>query len=101
VVPRFDFARKPARKHLFLAILRPGIAAQKAFPASKIYSSGSTKVAIKAPLVELSVLRRLGQPGFAGQDLERVLAPTYQSVSKSALRMAHREEGCETPDDAD
>ena len=61
----------------------------------------TVKVAIKAPLVELSVLRRLGQPGFAGQDLERVLAPTYQSVSKSALRMAHGEEECETPDDAD
>jgi uncharacterized Zn finger protein len=61
----------------------------------------TVKVAIKAPLVELSVLRRLGQPGFVGQDLERLLAPTYQSVSKSALRMAHGEEECETPDDAD
>src|SRR5215207_4424926 len=61
----------------------------------------TVKVAIKEPLVELSVLRRLGQPGFVGQDLERLLAPTYQSVSRSALRMAHGEEECETPDDAD
>jgi uncharacterized Zn finger protein len=61
----------------------------------------TVKVALKAPPVELSVLRRLGQPGFVGQDLGNLLAPTYRSVSRSALRMAHGEEEGETSDDAD
>ena len=60
----------------------------------------AVKVAIKEPLVELSVLRRLGQPGFVGQDLGSLLAPTYQSVSQAALRIAQGEEERETPDDA-
>lgn len=60
---------------------------------------GTGKVAIKPPLVELSVLRRLGQPGFIGQDLGSLLAPAYQSVSQAALRMAQGEERSEIPDD--
>ncbi len=60
----------------------------------------TVKVAIKPPLVELSVLRRLGQPGFIGQDLRSLLVPTYESVSRSALRMGQGEEEYETPDDA-
>lgn len=61
----------------------------------------TVKVAIKAPLVELSVLRRLGQPGFVGQDLGNLLSPTYQSVSRAALRVAQGEEEGETSDGAD
>lgn len=57
------------------------------------------KVAIKPPLVELSVLRRLGQPGFVGQDLGSILTPAYQSVSRSALRVAQGKEG-DTEDEA-
>jgi uncharacterized Zn finger protein len=54
------------------------------------------KVSIKPPAVELSVLRRLGQPGFVGEDLERLLAPGYQAISRAALEMTLGEE-----DDAD
>lgn len=60
----------------------------------------TVRVAIKPPLVELSVLRRLGQPNFVGQDLGSFLAPAYGSVSRSALKMARGEEKHETPDDA-
>jgi len=60
----------------------------------------TVRVAIKEPLVELSILRRLGQPNFVSQDLGSLLAPTYQSVSQAALRIAQGEEERETPDDA-
>jgi uncharacterized Zn finger protein len=51
----------------------------------------TVKVAIKPPLVELSVLRRLGQPGFVGQDLGSLLAPAYESVSRAALKVGQGE----------
>ncbi|MGI9048473.1 MAG: hypothetical protein ACR2GU_03700 [Rubrobacteraceae bacterium] len=50
------------------------------------------KVSIKAPIVELSVLRRLGQPGFISEDLERLLAPAYETVSRAALKLGQGEE---------
>jgi uncharacterized Zn finger protein len=60
----------------------------------------TVRVAIKPPLVELSVLRRLGQPNFLSQDVGSFLASTYRSVSRCALRMAQGEEEHETPDGA-
>lgn len=48
----------------------------------------SVNVAIKPPAVELSVLRRLGQPGFVGEDLGRLLAPSYEAISQAALETA-------------
>ncbi len=45
-------------------------------------------VSIKPPTVPLSVLRRLGHPGFVGEDLERLLAPTYEAISRAALETA-------------
>jgi len=45
----------------------------------------AVNVSIKPPAVPLSVLRRLGQPGFVGEDLERLLAPTYTAISRAAL----------------
>ena len=50
------------------------------------------KVSIKAPVVELSVLRRLGQPGFVGENLVSVLAPVYESISRAALRTEQGED---------
>ena len=54
------------------------------------------KVSIKPPVVELSVLRRLGQPGFMDEDLERLLAPGYEAISRAASRMGQGEEDTET-----
>lgn len=48
----------------------------------------SINVANKRPAVELSVLRRLGQPGFVGEDLQRLLAPSYEAISGAALETA-------------
>jgi uncharacterized Zn finger protein len=48
----------------------------------------SVKVSIKPPAVELSVLRRLGQPGFIDEDLVSLLAPGYEAVSQEALGIA-------------
>ncbi len=48
----------------------------------------SVKVSIKPPAVELSVLRRLGQPGFIDEDLVSLLAPGYEAVSQEAIRIA-------------
>lgn len=50
------------------------------------------KVSIKPPAVELSVLRRLGQPGFVGEDLERLLAPSYEAISRKARETALSED---------
>lgn len=52
----------------------------------------SVKVSIKPPAVELSVLRRLGQPGFMDEDLVSLLAPGYEAVSQEALGIALGEE---------
>lgn len=46
------------------------------------------EVTIKEPAVELSVLRRLGQPGFVGEDLQHLLAPAYRAASRRALELA-------------
>lgn len=53
---------------------------------------GSVKVSIKPPAVELSVLRRLGQPGFMDEDIVSLLAPGYEAVSQEALGIALGEE---------
>ena len=34
------------------------------------------------------MLRRLGQPGFVGEDLGRLLAPSYKTISDAALEVA-------------
>jgi hypothetical protein len=55
-------------------------------------------VAIKPPAVPYAVLRRLGQPGFVGEDLEPLLAPAYEAVSQKALEAALGESQ-ETPEE--
>lgn len=47
----------------------------------------AVNIAIKPPTVPLSVLRRLGQPSFVDEDLERLLSPSYEAVSHAALEM--------------
>lgn len=46
------------------------------------------KASVMPPSVQLSVLRRLGQPGFVSEDLECLLAPAYEAISRAALEMA-------------
>jgi uncharacterized Zn finger protein len=41
--------------------------------------------AIEPPLVSLSVLRRLGQPGFLKDDLESLLRASYQNVTQATI----------------
>ena len=61
----------------------------------------SVKVSVRPPAVRLSVLRRLGQPAFVGEDLERLLAPGYETISRAAIAMALGEkEDTETLEDA-
>jgi uncharacterized Zn finger protein len=48
----------------------------------------AVNITIKSPTVPHAVLRRLGQPGFVGEDLERLLAPGYEAVSRTALQVA-------------
>jgi uncharacterized Zn finger protein len=61
----------------------------------------SVKVSVRPPTVRLSVLKRLGQPAFVGEDLERLLAPGYEAISRAALAMALGEEkDMETLEDA-
>ncbi len=50
------------------------------------------KVSVKPPSVELSVLRRLGQPNFVGEDIERLLGDTYDAISRAALALAEEDE---------
>jgi uncharacterized Zn finger protein len=52
----------------------------------------SVKIAVREPAVELSVLRRLGQPSFVDEDLVGLLSPGYEAISRRALEMAHGEE---------
>ncbi len=46
------------------------------------------RASIKAPAVPLSVLRRLGEPGFTSGDLERLLGPAYEAMSNEAMKTA-------------
>lgn len=56
-------------------------------------------VAVKPPAVELSVLRRLGQPGFVNEDLQGLLTPSYEAISRAALELVLGED--ETTDEGD
>jgi hypothetical protein len=49
-------------------------------------------VQIREPEVELSMLRRLGQPSFCEQDLEVVLGPVYRRMTAWALELAFEED---------
>jgi uncharacterized Zn finger protein len=46
-------------------------------------------VAIRLPQIDMPLLKRLGQPSFAGeQDLQSLLRPAYREISQAALRDA-------------
>ena len=49
-------------------------------------------VSIKPPTVPLPVLRRLGQPAFVQEDIERLLASAYETISRAARELALGEE---------
>ena len=42
-------------------------------------------VQIKAPTTPLPVLKRLGQPAFLDEPLERLLGPAYRAISDQAM----------------
>jgi uncharacterized Zn finger protein len=46
------------------------------------------KTAIKPPLTELPILKRLGQPVFLREDLIEVLGPAYRAITEAALAAA-------------
>lgn len=45
-------------------------------------------VEIKPPVTPLPALRRLGQPGFVSDDLERLLGPAYELMTETAVNTA-------------
>jgi uncharacterized Zn finger protein len=50
-------------------------------------------VAIKSPVVEMPLLKRLGEPSFVpGPGLQSVLRPAYQEISRAAIALAFGEE---------
>lgn len=48
----------------------------------------SVKVCIEPPAVDLSVLKRLGQPSFMDHNLTHMLTPSYEAISAAALDLA-------------
>lgn len=54
-------------------------------------------VAIKAPLIELPLLKRLGEPTFiADPGLQYLLLPAFRAISQAAIQTAFGEVGSET-----
>jgi uncharacterized Zn finger protein len=51
-------------------------------------SLDSLRVTIKPPPTPLPVLRRLGQPGFIDEDMQRLLGPAYHAISRMAIAAA-------------
>jgi uncharacterized Zn finger protein len=43
---------------------------------------------IKPPITPVPLLRRLGQPAFMSENLQKLLEPTYQAMSQAALESA-------------
>lgn len=56
------------------------------------------RVAIKPPPTPLPILKRLGQPNFVDEDLQRLLGPAYHAISRMAIAAAF---GQETMGDGD
>jgi uncharacterized Zn finger protein len=50
------------------------------------------KTTLKPPIIELPVLKRLGQPSFVSEDLEQLLGPAYRAISEMALQTAFADE---------
>jgi uncharacterized Zn finger protein len=50
------------------------------------------KTAIKPPVTEFPVLKRLGQPSFLSDDIVRLLGPAYQAITKAAIETAFGQE---------
>ena len=48
------------------------------------------KTTVKAPTVDLPILKRLGQPSFLVDDnLIRLLGPAYQAIAEKAVTIAY------------
>ena len=47
--------------------------------------------AIKPPVTEVPILKRLGQPSFLSQDLIALLSPAYQAITEKAIATAFAE----------
>jgi uncharacterized Zn finger protein len=48
----------------------------------------SIKTTVKPPATELPILKRLGQPAFAPDDIFQALGPAYRAISEVAMNMA-------------
>ena len=52
----------------------------------------SFRVAIKAPAIEIPLLKRLGEPTFmADPGLQNLLLPAYRAISQAAIQTAFGE----------
>lgn len=58
------------------------------------------RTAIKPPVTELPILKRLGQPPFLNDDLIAALGPAYQVITQAALKTAFGDEPPATGADA-
>jgi uncharacterized Zn finger protein len=46
-------------------------------------------VSVKGPAAPLAVLSRLGQPSFFEEDIKGLLGPTYEAITRAALRVGY------------
>ena len=53
------------------------------------------KIAVKRPVTELPILKRLGQPSFLEDDLLKTLGPAYRAITTAAVKAAEGEEESE------
>jgi uncharacterized Zn finger protein len=51
------------------------------------------KTAIKPPVAEFPILKRLGQPSFLGEEIQQLLGPAYRAISEAAIATAFRDDG--------
>jgi len=54
------------------------------------------RVAIKPPPTPLPVLKRLGQPNFIDEDLQRLLGPAYHAISRMAIAAAFGQDAADS-----
>jgi hypothetical protein len=50
------------------------------------------KTAIKPPVTEFPMLKRLGQPNFLSEDLLQTLGPAYRAITEAAIAMAFKDD---------
>jgi uncharacterized Zn finger protein len=69
----------------------PGLRADRYF--AQIPLLDEFAVSYEAPAEDAAILRRLGQPAFAREDVVNALTPVYQAVTRHALKAVARQRG--------